>query len=66
MEFYPEVKLMKDAYGAGFSNGLTMCQSQSALAFHKTEDRGEDAVYEDGRQHRIVLVSYTHLDGPAK
>lgn len=55
MEFYPEVKLMKDAYGAGFSNGLTMCQSQSALAFHKTEDRGEDAVYEDGRQHRIVL-----------
>lgn len=24
MEYYTEVKLMGDAYGAGFSNGLTM------------------------------------------
>lgn len=55
MEYYPEVKLMKDAYGTGFSNGLSMCQSQSALAFHKVEDRGEEVVYDDDRQHRIVL-----------
>lgn len=55
MEYYPEVKLMKDAYGTGFSNGLSMCQSQSAMAFHKVEDRGEEVVYDDDRQHRIVL-----------
>ena len=55
MEYYTEVKLMGDAYGAGFSNGLTMCGSQSAAAFRKVEDMGPDAVYDDDRQHRIVL-----------
>lgn len=40
MEYYAEVKVMGDAYGGGFSNGLTMCGSQSAAAFHKVEDRG--------------------------
>lgn len=40
MEYYTEVKLMGDAYGAGFSNGLTMCGSQSAAAFRKVEDMG--------------------------
>mgnify|MGYP003379082433 CR=1 FL=1 len=55
MEYYTEVKLMGDAYGAGFSNGLTMCGRQSAAAFRKVEDMGPDAVYDDDRQHRIVL-----------
>lgn len=59
MEYYAEVKVMGDAYGGGFSNGLTMCGSQSAAAFHKVEDRGEDAVYDDDRQHRIVLHKKT-------
>ena len=63
MEYYAEVKLMGDAYGTGFSNGLTMCGSQSSAAFHKVEDRGEDAVYADGRQHRIVL--HKKADGQA-
>lgn len=55
MEYYTEVKLMGDAYGAGFSNGLTMCGSQSAAAFRKVEDMGPDTVYDDDRQYRIVL-----------
>ena len=56
MEYYAEVKVMGDAYGGGFSNGLTMCGSQSAAAFHKVEDRGEDAVYDDDRQHRMCFI----------
>ena len=52
MEYYTEVKLMGDAYGAGFSNGLTMCGSQSAAAFRKVEDMGPDAVYDDDRSRR--------------
>ena len=32
-----------------------MCGNQSAAAFRKVEDMGPDAVYDDDRQHRIVL-----------
>lgn len=35
MEYYAELKLRKDAHNGGFSNGMTLCGSESTRGLEK-------------------------------
>ncbi len=35
MEYYAELKLRKDAHNGGFSNGLTLCGSESTRGLER-------------------------------
>lgn len=55
MELYAELKLRGDAHAGGFSNGLTMCGSQSAKELKKISESEEAIVFGNGRGHSITV-----------
>lgn len=55
MEYYVELKLRKDAHSDGFSNGLSMCQSQSTKSLVLECESETEKVYVNGYQHKITL-----------
>lgn len=48
---------MGDAYSMGFTNGMSMCKSESSLGFKTAEKDDGLTVFEDSRKHRINLFT---------
>lgn len=55
MEFYVELKLRGDAHPDGFTNGLSLCRSESTKSLEKISDTPDKTVYENHRGHRVTL-----------
>lgn len=55
MNIYPEIKIMGDAYPGGFSNGLSLCKSESSLGFKEVSSDGDIKLFEDSRRHKIAI-----------
>ncbi len=56
MQYYIEMKLMEDAYGSGFSSGLTLAGSRSTkdlICVQETEDR---RIFENQKGHQVSLL----------
>ncbi|MDD5900636.1 MAG: alpha-galactosidase [Lachnospiraceae bacterium] len=62
MEQYVELRLQNDAFGGGYSAGLTMCGGQSSAELKKVSEAGENIIFEDNRKHRITLHRKTEGD----
>ncbi|MDO4283795.1 MAG: alpha-galactosidase [Eubacteriales bacterium] len=57
MELYVELKLRGDEANGGFSNGLTMCGSQSVRELELVEDAERVRRYRDGRGHCVSVAT---------
>lgn len=55
MEFYVELKLRGDAHPDGFTNGLSLCRSESTKSLEKISDTPDKTVYKNHRGHRVTL-----------
>lgn len=55
MEFYVELKLRSDRHNNGFSNGLTLCGSQSTTDFSVVSESDNAVVYQNDKQHLVTL-----------
>lgn len=55
MEYYVELKLRGDDHSGGFSNGLTLCNSQSTRELVKVSENENTIVYKNSRNHYITL-----------
>lgn len=55
MKFYVEVRLKGDAYGVGFSNGLTLTGSATTNSLTVQEETQDCTVYVDPRGYRIEV-----------
>ncbi len=55
MEYYAELKLRKDAHNGGFSNGLTLCGSESTRGLEKILEKDDLIVYKNGYNHYVTL-----------
>lgn len=55
MEYYVELKLRGDDHSGGFSNGLTLCNSQSTRELVKVSANENTIVYKNSRNHYITL-----------
>lgn len=53
MEFYTEIKLKGDAYGPGFSSGLTLTGSATAAGLTVAEKNENRTIYTDSRGYRL-------------
>ncbi len=53
MEFYAEIKIRGDAYGRGFSNGLSLTGSATTNGLTVLEEREDCTVYTDPRGYRL-------------
>lgn len=55
MEYYVELKLRGDAYNGWFSNGLTMCGSESTQSLVKCFENDTKVIYENQKKHIVTL-----------
>lgn len=55
MEYYVELKLRGDAQPDGFTNGLTLCQSQSTKDLVLESENEHEKVYTNARKHKVTL-----------
>ncbi|GLB32017.1 hypothetical protein LAD12857_39400 [Lacrimispora amygdalina] len=55
MEYYVELKLRKDAYNGGFSNGLTLCGSESTRGLERILKKDDTIVYKNSTGQYVTL-----------
>ena len=55
MEYYVELKLRGDDHAGGFSNGLTLCGSESTKGLVKVSEDENTILYKNTRNHHITL-----------
>jgi len=55
MEYYVELKLREDAHNGWFSNGLTLCGSESTRNLTKISENDNKIVYENQKGHLVTL-----------
>lgn len=55
MEYYVELKLRGDDHSGGFSNGLTLCNSQSTMELVKVQEDENAITFKNSKNHRITL-----------
>lgn len=55
MEYYAELKLRKDAHNGGFSNGLTLCGSESTRSLEKILENDDLIVYKNDYNQYVTL-----------
>ncbi|QHQ63558.1 alpha-galactosidase [Anaerocolumna sedimenticola] len=62
MEYYVELKLRKDAHNGGFSNGLTLCGSESTKGLERIQEKDNLIVYKNSYNHYITMNMVDHND----
>lgn len=62
MEYYVELKLRKDDHGGGFSNGLTLCGSESTRMLQKTSEYDGTRVYKNSENQYVTLNMVKHIN----
>jgi alpha-galactosidase len=62
MEYYVELKLRNDDHDGGFSNGLTLCHSQSTKDLEIISDNDGEIIYKNSKNHHIILNRKNHED----
>lgn len=62
MEYYAELKLRKDAHNGGFSNGLTLCGSESTRGLEKILEDDALIVYKNDYNHFVTLNMVKNSD----
>jgi alpha-galactosidase len=55
MEYYVELKLRTDAHNGGFSNGLTLCGSESTCGLEIISQEKDSVVYKNAYNHYVTL-----------
>ena len=55
MEYYAELKLRKDAHNGGFSNGLTLCGSESTRGLERILKKEDKIVYKNSTNQYVTL-----------
>lgn len=55
MEYYVELKLRNDDHNDGFSNGLTLCGSQSTKELTKVSEGETATSYKNAKNHLVTL-----------
>lgn len=55
MEYYVELKLRGDDHSGGFSNGLTLCGSESTKGLAKVDEDASSLTYKNSRNHHVIL-----------
>ncbi len=62
MEYYVELKLRNDEHAGGFSNGMTLCQSQSTNNLEQTYESNGSIVYKNTQNHYVTLNMIKNSD----
>lgn len=55
MEYYIELKLRNDAHSGGFSNGLTLCGSESTIGLEKISENSGSIIYKNSYKQYAIL-----------
>ncbi|WMJ86585.1 glycoside hydrolase family 36 protein [Anaerocolumna sp. MB42-C2] len=55
MDYYVELKLRKDAHNGGFSNGLTLCGSESTKGLERILKKDDKIVYKNNTNHYVTM-----------
>ncbi len=62
MEYYVELKLRKDAHNGGFSNGLTLCGSESTRGLERILEKDDVIVYKNSTNQYVTLNMVNNND----